>query len=146
MYKRQLYASGNGANGVVLVRYQNNAFSTTAEGGNMSLQSNTITASSATTKVSLIANIEEQAGNTDLDTDIIAYVSTDNGSNWTTLDLDKGNTDGYNGFSDWGTNKRIVGDVNVTVPSGTQLKWKIATANQSASKNTRIHGVALTWA
>jgi hypothetical protein len=141
-----LYASGNGANGVVLVRYQNNAFSTTAEGGNMSLQSNTITASSATTKVSLIANIEEQAGNTDLDTDIIAYVSTDNGSNWTTLDLDKGNTDGYNGFSDWGTNKRIVGDVNVTVPSGTQLKWKITTANQSTSKNTRIHGVALTWA
>ena len=139
-------ASGNGGDGVVLVRYATDGFTTTAEGGNMSLQSNTITASSATTKLSLLANIEEAAGNTDLDTDMIAYVSTDNGSNWTTLDLDKGNTDGYNGFSDWGTNKRIVGDVNVTVPSGTQLKWKIATANQSASKNTRIHGVALTWA
>ena len=141
-----LYAAGSGGHGIVLVRYQENAFTTTVEGGNMSLQSNTITASSATTKVSLIANIEEAAGNTDLDTDMIAYVSTDNGSNWTTLDLDKGNTDGYNGFSDWGTNKRIVGDVNVTVPSGTQLKWKITTANQTSSKNTRIHGVALTWA
>ena len=140
------YAAGNGGHGIALVRYQLNAFTTTVEGGNMSLQSNTITASSATTKVSFIANIEEAAGNTDLDTDMIAYVSTDNGSNWTTLDLDKGNSDGYNGFSDWGTNKRIVGDVNVTVPSGTQLKWKIVTANQSTSKNTRIHGVALTWA
>ena len=49
-------------------------------------------------------------------------------------------------FQTGGTNKRIVGDVNVTVPSGTQLKWKIVTANQSASKNTRVHGVALTWA
>ena len=142
----QAYAAGNGGHGVVLVRYADGAFTTTVEGGNMTLQSNTITASTATTKVSFIANIEEAAGNTDIDTDMIAYVSTDNGSNWTTLDLDKGNSDGYNGFSDWGTNKRIVGDVNVTVPSGTQLKWKIATANQSASKNTRIHGVALTWA
>ena len=142
----QTYAAGNGGHGVALVRYQENAFTTSVEGGNMSLQSNTITASTATTKVSFIANIEEAAGNTDLDTDMIAYVSTDNGSNWTTLDLDKGNSDGYNGFSDWGTNKRIVGDVNVTVPSGTQLKWKIATTNQSSTKNTRIHGVALTWA
>jgi len=141
-----LYAAGNGGHGVVLVRYADGAFTTSVEGGNMSLQSNTITASTATTRVSFIANIEEAAGNTDLDTDMIAYVSTDNGSNWTTLDLDKGNSDGYNGFSDWGTNKRIVGDVNVTVPSGTQLKWKIVTANQSASKNTRVHGVALTWA
>ena len=102
--------------------------------------------STVTTTVSLILNIEENAGNTDLDTDLIAYVSTDNGSNWTTLDLDKGNSDTYNGFSDWGTNKRIVGDVNVTVPSGTQLKWKVVTANQTASKNVRIHGVALNWA
>ena len=140
------YAAGNGGHGAAFVRYQTDGFTTTVEGGNMSLQSNTITASTATTRVSFIANIEEAAGNTDLDTDMIAYVSTDNGSNWTTLDLDKGNSDGYNGFSDWGTNKRIVGDVNVTVPSGTQLKWKIVTANQSASKNTRIHGVALTWA
>ena len=112
----------------------------------MSLQSNTITASTATTKVSLILNIEEAAGNTDLDTDLIAYVSSDNGSNWVTLDLDKGNNDGYNGFSDWGTNKRIVGEVNVTVPSGTQLKWKVVTANQTSTKHARIHGVALTWA
>ena len=140
------YAAGNGGHGVALVRYLENAFTTTVEGGNMSLQSNTITASVATTKVSLILNIEEAAGNTDLDTDLQAYVSSDNGTNWTTLDLDKGNSDGYNGFSDWGTNKRIVGEVNVTVPSGTQLKWKVVTANQSASKNTRIHGVALTWA
>ena len=142
----QAYAAGNGGHGVVLVRYADGAFTTTVEGGNMTLQSNTITASSATTKVSFIANIEEATGNTDLDTDLIAYVSTDNGSNWTTLDLDKGNSDGYNGFADWGTNKRIVGDVNVTVPSGTQLKWKVVTANQSGSKNTRLHGVALTWA
>ena len=139
-------AAGNGGHGIVLVRYQENAFTTTTEGGNMSLQSNTITASAATTKVSLILNIEEGAGNTDLDTDLIAYVSSDNGSNWVTLDLDKGNNDGYNGFSDWGTNKRIVGQVNVTVPSGTQLKWKVVTANQTPSKYARIHGVALTWA
>jgi len=140
------YAAGNGGHGIALVRYLVNAFTTSVEGGNMTLQSNTITASVATTKVSLILNIEEAAGNTDLDTDLQAYVSSDNGTNWTTLDLDKGNSDGYNGFSDWGTNKRIVGEVNVTVPSGTQLKWKVVTANQSASKNTRIHGVALTWA
>tara|TARA_R100001224_G_scaffold63571_1_gene38003 strand:+ start:1520 stop:3034 length:1515 start_codon:yes stop_codon:yes gene_type:complete len=139
-------AAGNGGHGIVLVRYLENAFTTSVEGGNMSLQSNTITASAATTKVSLILNIEEAAGNTDLDTDLIAYVSSDNGSNWVTLDLDKGNNDGYNGFSDWGTNKRIVGQVNVTVPSGTQLKWKVVTANQTSTKHARIHGVALTWA
>ena len=31
-------------------------------------------------------------------------------------------------------------------PSGTSMKYKITTHNQSASKQTRIHAVSLAWA
>ena len=49
----------------------------------------------------------------------------------------------------WGANKRIYAahDVDLTgVASGTTMKYKITTHNQSASKVTRIHAASLAWA
>ena len=132
-------ASGSGGDGVVLVRYSTNGFTTTAEGGNISLQSTANTAGSTATKGDLLLNIENAAGTATLNTDIKGYVSSNGGTNWTEGTLtDEGS---------WGTNKKIIGfhDLTIATAQGTDVRWKITTHNQTASKNTRIHGVSLAW-
>ncbi len=132
-------ASGSGGHGIALVRYATDALDTTAEGGNISLQSTANTASSTATKGDLLLNIENAAGTATLNTDIKGYVSSNGGTNWTEGTLtDEGS---------WGTNKKIIGfhDLTIATAQGTDVRWKITTHNQSASKNTRIHGVSLAW-
>jgi hypothetical protein len=82
------------------------------------------------------------SGTADLAADIKAKVSRD-GSAFT----------GYVTFTDegdWGTDKRILrsNDIDLTgIASGTAMKYKIETFNQSAgSKETRIHATSLAWA
>jgi len=82
------------------------------------------------------------SGTADLASDIKAKVSRD-GSAFT----------GYVTFTDegnWGTDKRILrsNDIDLTgVTSGTSMKYKIETFNQSAGvKETRIHATSLAWA
>lgn len=134
-------ASGDGGHGIVLVRYLTNAFSTTVA-GNLTLQSTANTADSAPSTGDLVVLTENASGTATLNTDIKGYVSRDGGSNWTQGTLtDEGS---------WGTNKKILAFHNLDIsgqPSGTSLKYKITTHNQSAgSKETRIHATSLAWA
>ena len=131
---------GQGGNGNAQQGIIGGAASTTA--GDLTLQSVASTASSAPGTGDLVTLIENTQGTATVNTDIKGYVSRDNGSNWTqgTL-IDEGS---------WGTNKKILAFHNLDIsgqPSGTSLKYKITTHNQTAgSKETNIHATSLAWA
>jgi hypothetical protein len=91
----------------------------------------------AKTSVGLVLLYKNQAGTNALNSDIICKVSANNGTNYTTCVLAAKGT-----FS---TGILIAVAPAVTVTSGTQLKYKIEFANQTASKQARIHGVAMTY-
>jgi len=105
-----------------------------------SFTSTTITPQDSASKSSLGLCLlyKNNAGTNTLNTDIIAKVSADNGSNYSTCVLASKGT-----FST-GINIAIAPAISVT--SGNQLKYKIEFANQSAgSKEGQIHGVALSY-
>ena len=46
----------------------------------------------------------------------------------------------------WGTNKKILAFHDATVTSGTDMRYKITTHNQSeGSKETKIHATSIGW-
>ena len=99
--------------------------------------SNAFTASSAPSQ-SRIVVFQENIDSVTLNTDIIASISRDGGSNFTNVTLsDEGYITGASG-------QRILsGTVSVAgQPSGTNMRWKLALANNK----TKIHGVSLSWA
>ena len=107
---------------------------------NMTLISNAQTAQAQPTKADIVLNYTNGAGTATINTDLIASVSRDNGTTYTAVTLaSQGTTGGQTILT--ASNLDISGQ-----PSGTSMVWKLATANQSASKNTRIHGVSLGWA
>jgi len=128
--------SGAGGTGIILVRYADGTF--LAGGSDLTLQSTANTASSAATKADLIMLMENAEGTATINTDIKGYVTADGGSNWTEGTLvDEGS---------WGTNKKILAFHDATVTSGTDMRYKITTHNQSAgSKETKIHATSIGW-
>ena len=136
-------AAGNGGSGVVLVRYSTNAFTTTVEGGDLTLQSvDTTAVDGAPTKADLILLMENAAGTATLNTDIKGFISRDSGTTFTQGTLvDEG--------SYATSTKRIVAfhDLDISgQPSGTSVCYKITTHNQSSgSKTTRVHAVSHGW-
>ena len=107
----------------------------------MTVISTTQTAQSEPDEANLVFLMEDDAGTATINTDIKAYVSKDAGSNWSsavTL-VDQGT---------WGTNKKILvaNDIDISGITGTtSLRYKITTHNQSATKNTQVHGASLAW-
>ncbi len=120
----------------------------------LTLQSNATTAESAPTTGDIVMLITDNGGTpadvgqapTFINTDIKAYISRN--GNFSTLNtdhkqatlVDKGN---------WGTNKRILVANNVDlsgITTGTSMKYKIETLNQTSSKYTYIDAVSLAWA
>ena len=72
-----------------------------------------------------------------MNTDIIASISRDGGSNFTNVTLsDSGYVTGSSG------QRILVGSADVSgQPSGTSMRWKLALANNTS----KIHGVSLQW-
>jgi hypothetical protein len=110
--------------------------------GDMSLVSNETTAEATPTVGDIVMLMEDGGATaTTINTDIKAYISRDDGTNWSsavTL-VDEG---------DWGTNKRILVARNVDISSlagTTSMRYKIDTANQSTTLDTRVHAVSLAW-
>ena len=105
----------------------------------MTLISNASTADSAPTTGDIVMTYTNGAGTATINTDLKAYISRDNGSTWTQATLtSEGTTGGHS----------ILTAHNVDIssqPSGTSMKYKIETLNQSASKETRIQAVSLGW-
>jgi len=130
---------GNGGSGVVIIRRQTYT-STTVD--DLTLQSVATTAESAPTTADLVVLIEDGAGTATVNTDIKGYISRDGSAFSSAVTfVDEG---------DWGTNKRILVARNVDISgiaSGTSMKYKLTTHNQSASsKETYIHATSLAWA
>ena len=86
----------------------------------------------------IVVLYKNQSGTATLNTDLVAQVSANGGTNYSSATLVAGGT-----FST-GINIAAVSGVSVT--AGTTPKYKISFANQSAgSKETQIHGVALLY-
>jgi len=101
---------------------------------NMTLVSDSFTAEANPSNARIVI-LEEDVDAITINTDIKAYVSEDNGSNWHQITLsDEG---------DYDSNKRILtGSVALTDESDTDMIYKIATLND---KDCKIHATALSW-
>ena len=84
-----------------------------------------------------IVVFEENVDTPTINTDIIASISRDGGSNFTTATLtDSGYVTGSSG------QRILTGQANVSgQPSGQSMRWKLALANNKV----KIHGVSLQW-
>jgi len=106
----------------------------------LTLVSTSTTAESAPITGDIVMTYTNGAGTATVNTDLKAYISRDNGTTWTQATLSsEGTTGGHT----------ILTSHNVDVssqPSGTSMRYKIETLNQSASKETRIQAVSLGWA
>jgi hypothetical protein len=127
---------GYGGSGIVVVRYTTGDLSTY---NNMTLVSTATTAQAAPTKADFVMTYTDGVGTTTVNTDLKAYASRDDGTTWTQLTL---------------ASQGIVAthtiltahDLDISgQPSGTAMKYKITTHNQSVTKETRVHAVSLGW-
>lgn len=96
------------------------------------------TAPATVSKMGIVVLYKNNTGTATLNTDLVAQVSANNGTNYTTVTLTPRGT-----FS---TGINIAVANNVTVTSGTSVKYKISFANQSlGTKETQVHGVGLIY-
>ena len=108
----------------------------------LTLQSEATTASAgAPTTADVVLLIEDVGTVADLAQDIKVKVSR-NGSAFSAYQI-------FTSIGTWGSNKRILvkRDIDLTgITTGTSMKYKIETFNQTSSKETRIHATSLAWA
>jgi hypothetical protein len=126
-------AFSSDANTLYLLKSQVGAINST---GNFTSVSKT--APATVSKMGIVVLYKNNAGTATLNTDLVAQVSANNGTDYTTVTLTPRGT-----FS---TGINIAVANNVTVTSGTSCKYKISFANQSAgTKETQVHGVGLIY-
>ena len=105
---------------------------------NMTLVSTSTTAQTAPTKGDIVMTYTNGAGTASLNVDLTAEYSADNGSTWTSMTLaNQGTTGGHEIVT--------AHDVALTSTSGTSMRYRAKTLNQSVSKQTRIQAVSLGW-
>ena len=128
-------SGGTGGSGVVLIKHD----AYTAPGADLTLISNATTAEATPTKADLVMTYTNGVGTATINTDLKAYASRDNGTTWTQMTLaSQGSTGAHTILT--------AHDLDISgQPSGTSMRYKITTHNQSASKETRIHAVSLGW-
>jgi len=127
---------GDGGTGIVVIRFADGAFLSTAD---LTLVSNSTTAEAVPTKGDLVMTYTNGAGTATINTDIKGWVSRDNGTTYTEFTLtDDGDTAGHTILT--------AHDLDISAqPSGTSMRYKVTTHNQSAAKDTRIQAVSLGW-
>ena len=106
---------------------------------NMTLVSTATTADAVPTKGNVVMTYTNGAGTAVVGTDLKMYVSRDNGTTYTEATLSsEGTTGGHTILS--------AHDIDISSqPSGTAMRYKITTHNQSATKTTRVQAVSLGW-
>lgn len=98
----------------------------------------TQTASASVSKMSIVVMYEDNAGTATLNTDLVAQVSANNGTDFTTVTLEAA--------PNLTSTIKVAKSAEVSVTAGTQPKYKISFANQSGgSKVTHILGIALLY-
>ena len=97
------------------------------------------TASSSRTKVSGVMIYKNQAGTATLGTDLKIYFTCNGGTNWT-------EAASYTAGSDFSSGIKTVYLGEATCTSGTDIRYKVEFANQSAgSKETQLHGIGVNY-
>ena len=127
---------GNGGSGVIILKYD--AISAYQD---MTLVSTATTAESAPTKGDIVFTYTDGAGTAVVGTDITADYSADDGSNWTPFSIGASDAQGTTGGHTIVTKHNVA----LTSASGTSMRYRINTLNQSALKTTRIQAVSLGW-
>ena len=123
-------------NGGSLTDYSSYKTTTASATGNF--VSTATTANASVSKVGIVITYKNNVGTNTLNTDIVAQVSADGGSNYSTVTLAAAGT-----FST-GVLQAVANDVSVT--AGTSIQYKISFANQAlGSKEARITGVSLIY-
>ena len=122
-----------GEDGYILITGTGTATNTVST----NIVSNAFTAGTAPTTARIVL-FEENVATPTLNTDIIASISRDGGTTFTTATLtDSGYVTGASG------QRILTGTATVSgQPSGTAMRWKLALANNAV----KIHGVSLAWA
>ena len=126
-----------GGSGIVVIKYADDEFQSSAP-ADLTLVSNSTTSQVAPTKGDIVLTYTNGAGSTTLGTDLTAEFSADNGSTWTSMTLGSEGTTGSHNIA-------TAHDVSLTSTSGTSMRYRIKTLNQSGSKTTRIQAVSLGW-
>ena len=128
-----MYSNSAGGGGFVILT-ANDPTGTTSS---TTIVSNAFPANSVPTS-SRIVVFEENVATPTINTDIIASISRDGGSNYTTATLsDSGYVTGSSG------QRILTGQATISgQPSGQSMRWKLALANNQV----KIHGVSLSWA
>jgi len=101
--------------------------------------STTETATGTVSKMGIVILYKNESGTATLDTDLVAEVSSNGGTNWTAAPLTAGGT-----FS---TGILIAKSNDITISNtGTAPKYRISFANQSTGvKETRVYGASLQY-
>ena len=103
-----------------------------------SFESNAITVSGAVSSMGVVMTYQDNTGTNILNTDIIVKLSADNGVTYSTATLEA--------MPNFATDIKMCKTNDLSVTSGTSLKYKIEFANQSAgSKEARIRGVSFQY-
>ena len=127
-----------GSNGTTQFTPETSAYPDATVNATGNYVSTATTANASVSKVGIVMTYKNNEGTNALNTDIIAQVSADGGSNYTTCVLAAAGT-----FST-GVLQAVANDVSVT--AGTSIQYKISFANQAAgSKEARITGVSLIY-
>ena len=95
---------------------------------------------------SIVMLIENWAGAAVLGTNIKAWVSRDNGSNW--YEATAGQSYELKDKGSWGVQKKIITANNIPFagPTGTEICYKIEWGGQSVGfMETRVHATSLAW-
>ena len=134
---RGSYNAGAGGSGIVIIRRLTGPVDVAA---NMTLVSNATTAQAQPDTADLVLTYTNGAGTATINTDLKAYVSRDNGTTYTETTLvNEGTTGG----------DTILAARRVDISgqsSGTSMRYKVTTHNQSVSKQTRVMAASLAWA
>ena len=138
-YLRYVFLTGSGSSRLADLSIYG-VLSTTVEGGDMILISNTTAAQAAPTKGDIVLTYTNGAGTTTLDTDLTAEISADGGSTWTSLPLA---SEGSTGSHNIATSHDVTISSTITAPWN--MAYRVKTLNQSVSKTTRIQAVSLGW-
>ncbi len=96
------------------------------------------TASSSRTKVTGVVTYKNKAGTATLGTDLKVFFTCNGGTNWT-------EAASYTAGSDFSTGVKTIYLGETTCTAGTDVRYKVEWANQSASKETEVHGIAINY-
>ena len=96
------------------------------------------TASSSRTKVSGTFLYKNNAGTATIGTDLKIYFTCNGGTNWT-------EAASYTVGSDFSTGIKTIYLGETTCTAGTDVRYKAVWANQSATKETQLHGIGVNY-